>query len=62
MLSKILKVKIDLINKEWKIYEAKIYENNNYKNEKILNITTNFDYNRIQTLYSNLSSFACAIN
>ena len=49
--------KIDLINKEWKIYEAKIYENNNYKNEKILNITTNFDYNRIQTLYSNLSSF-----
>ncbi len=49
--------KIDLTNKEWIIYEAKIYENNNYKNQNILKFKTNFDYQRIQTLYSNLSSF-----
>ncbi len=49
--------KIDLSVKKWKIYDARVYENNNYQNKKILNITTNFDYERIQTLYSNLSSF-----
>jgi len=49
--------KIDLSHKEWKIYNAKIYKNNNYQYKEILNFKTNFDYNRIQTLYSNLSSF-----
>ena len=49
--------KIDLTNKEWIIYDAKIYEKNNYKNQNILKFKTNFDYERIQTLYSNLSSF-----
>ena len=49
--------KIDLSKKEWIIYEAKIYEKNNYKNKNILKFKTNFDYHRIQTLYSNLSSF-----
>ncbi len=49
--------KIDLTNKEWKIYDAKIYESNISKNKEILIIKTNFDYKRIQTLYSSLSSF-----
>ena len=49
--------KIDLTNKEWKIYKAKIYENNISENEEVLIINTNFDYKRIQTLYSSLSSF-----
>ena len=49
--------KIDLMQKNWKIYNAKIYENNNYKVEDILKINSNFDYERIQTLYSSLSSF-----
>ncbi len=49
--------KIDLIKKEWKIYNARIYEKNNYKVENILKINSNFDYERIQTLYSSLSSF-----
>ena len=49
--------KIDLINKEWKIYDAKIFQDNFYTNEEIITIKTNFDYNRIKTLYSNLTSF-----
>tara|TARA_B100000575_G_C23097142_1_gene632820 strand:+ start:506 stop:1513 length:1008 start_codon:yes stop_codon:yes gene_type:complete len=49
--------KIDLSKKEWKIYDAKVYQNNMVKNKKLLKIKTNFDYKRIQTLYSSLSSF-----
>ena len=36
--------KIDLSDKEWKIYNAKIYKNNNYQDKEILNFTSNFDY------------------
>lgn len=49
--------KIDLMEKNWKIYNAKIYENNDYKVKDIFNINSNFDYERVQTLYSSLSSF-----
>ena len=49
--------KIDLTNKDWKVYDAKIFENNTSENKEVLNIKTNFDYKRIQTLYSSLSSF-----
>jgi len=48
--------KIDIQNKEWQVYDVKIYNKNNYEIKKKLNIKTNFDYKRIQTLYSNLSS------
>ena len=48
--------KIDILNKEWVIYDAKIYEKNNYEIEKLFKLNSNFDYERIQTLYSNLSS------
>ena len=40
----------------WTIYDAKIYKRNNYNDSKILNIETNFDYKRINSLYSNLNS------
>ena len=48
--------KIDISNQNWKILNAKIFQKNNYKSKKQLNLTTNFDLDRVQTLYSNLSS------
>tara|TARA_Y100000992_G_C21270183_1_gene496263 strand:+ start:1785 stop:2858 length:1074 start_codon:yes stop_codon:yes gene_type:complete len=48
--------KIDINSKEWIIYDAKIYKKNNYETKEFLKISTNFDYKRIQTLYSNLTS------
>ena len=50
--------KINIKEKEWLAYDVKIYNKNNYKIEKQLQIKTNFDYKRIQTLYSNLSSLS----
>ena len=49
--------KIDITSKEWKIFDAKIFKNDVYSNEDLIIINTNFDYERIQTLYSNLNSF-----
>ena len=46
---------IDISKNEWIIYDAKIFEANSYLNQEI-KLETNFDYNRIQSLYSNLSS------
>ena len=48
--------KIDIQNKIWEINDVKIYNRNNYEVQNLLKIKTNFDYKRIQTLYSNLSS------
>ena len=48
--------KIDITNSEWVIYDAKIFEKNDYKVRDNIKLKTNFDYNRIQSLYSNLSS------
>ena len=48
--------KINIKNKEWKINDVKIYNKNNYEIKKLLKINTNYDYKKIQTLYSNLSS------
>ena len=48
--------KIDVSNKKWLIYDAKIYHQNYYDNKSYLEINTNFDYKRINSLYSNLSS------
>ena len=50
--------KIDIINKNWKIYDAKIFQDNIYTNEEIITIKTNFDYKRVKSLYSNLTSFS----
>ena len=48
--------KIDILEKKWKIQNPRIYEENNYISKKNLEIKTNFDLERIKTLYSNLSS------
>ena len=40
------------------IYEAKIYNNNNYNTKEIIKINTNYDYKKIQSLYSNLTSLS----
>ncbi len=50
--------KINIQNKEWLAYNVKIYNKNNYEIKKQLQIKTNFDYKKIQTLYSNLSSLS----
>ena len=48
--------KIDIIENRWLIYNAKIYDKNDYDLQKLLVLNTNFNYKRVQTLYSNLSS------
>jgi lipopolysaccharide export system permease protein len=50
--------KIDIQNKKWKVYDVKIYDKNNYRTKNLLTLKTNFDYKRIQSLYSNLSSLS----
>ena len=50
--------KIDISKKEWVVKKASIYEGNEktYKND--INFYSNFDYERIQSLFSNLSSLS----
>ena len=50
--------KIDISKKHWDIYNAKIYNRNDYILKEVLELKTNFDYKRIKTLYSNLSSLS----
>ena len=50
--------KIDITKNEWLIYNAEIYEQNYKKNEKMLKLNTNFNYNIMQNLFSNLSSLS----
>ena len=50
--------KIDISKNNWEILDAKVYMENNYEKSPLLNLKTNFDVNRIQTLYSNLSSLS----
>ena len=50
--------KIDITNNEWVIYDAKIYINNVVQDYKEIKIKSNFNYERIQSLFSNLSSLS----
>ena len=50
--------KIDISTNEWLIYNAEIFEQNYKKDEKIFKLNTNFNYNIIQNLFSNLSSLS----
>ena len=50
--------KIDISKNEWLIYNAEIFEQNYKKDEKIFKLNTNFNYNIIQNLFSNLSSLS----
>jgi len=56
VIKNIKSYKIDISDQNWIIHDAKIYKNNNYEIIKYFNIQTNFNYKKIQTLYSNLSS------
>ena len=50
--------KIDITNKEWMINDAEIYVQNNKDIVKSLKLKTNFDYELIQNLFSNMSSLS----
>ena len=48
--------KIDISTNEWEVLNVKIFKNNDYEIKDLIKINTNFDYKRINSLYSNLSS------
>ena len=50
--------KIDISNREWKILDANIYENQTNTKTDLFYKKSNFDYERIQSLFSNLSSLS----
>ena len=50
--------KIDITNYEWLIYNPKVYKKNNYEKKDTIFLKTNFNYKRIQSLYSNLTSLS----
>ena len=54
-----MNIKSDDINiekNEWIIFNAEVFEENNYYTKEQYKLKTNFDYKKIQSLYSNLSS------
>ena len=50
--------KIDIKQKNWIAYNVKIFEKNVSTDNKELNLNSNFDYQKIQGLFSNLSSLS----
>ncbi|MDC0355627.1 LptF/LptG family permease [Candidatus Pelagibacter sp.] len=50
--------RIDISKNEWIIYNPEVYEQNYKINKKMLKLNTNFNYNIIQNLFSNLSSLS----
>jgi len=50
--------KIDITNKNWVIIEPKIFKDNLSQKKKELILKSNFNYKRIQSLFSNLSSLS----
>tara|TARA_B100001939_G_C16946355_1_gene620548 strand:- start:4626 stop:5510 length:885 start_codon:yes stop_codon:yes gene_type:complete len=50
--------KIDVKNKTWLIHDAEIFKQNIKTKEKLIELKTNFDYEIIQNLFSNLSSLS----
>jgi lipopolysaccharide export system permease protein len=56
VLRNIKSKKIDVSNEEWVIYNPKIFKKNNYQTKDSILLKTNFDFKRIKSLYSNLSS------
>jgi lipopolysaccharide export system permease protein len=54
----IVSKKIDIKDKNWIIYNPKIYIDNNSKILDQIIIKSNFDYLRVQSLFSNLSSLS----
>jgi lipopolysaccharide export system permease protein len=58
VLKNIKSKKINIKDNEWKIFNAKVYENQTSAEYEILKYQSNFNYNRIQSLFSNLSSLS----
>ena len=54
----IVSPKIDISNKNWIIFDAKVFDKNTKQKFEILEMKTNFDYLVIQSLFSNLSSLS----
>ena len=50
--------KIDIKNKNWVIYNATVFENNTSKKFDLINFNSNFNQQRIESLFSNLSSLS----
>ena len=58
ILRNIKSKKIDVKNKKWLIYDAEIYKQNFKVDQDQIELDTNFDYEIIQNLFSNLSSLS----
>ena len=54
----IVSPKIDISNKNWIIFDAKVFDKNTKLKFDIMEINTNFNYLIIQSLFSNLSSLS----
>ena len=54
----IVSPKIDISNKNWIIFDAKVFDKNTKKKFETLEMKTNFDYLVVQSLFSNLSSLS----
>ena len=50
--------KIDISKNEWLAYDVKVYTNNQKKEFNSLKLNSNFNYQKIQSLFSNLSSLS----
>ncbi len=50
--------KIDISQNQWIVFNPKIYSGNTKDDLKSINFQSNFDYKRIQSLFSNLSSMS----
>lgn len=58
IIKNIISPKIDVKNKEWVIYNSEVLIDNEKQNYEEYKINTNFDYQLIQNLFSNLSSLS----
>ena len=54
----IVSPKIDISNKNWIIFDAKVFDKNTKQKFESLKMKTNFDYLLVQSLFSNLSSLS----
>ncbi len=58
VLRNIKSEKINIKNYEWEIIEPEVFEKNINSKKDIIKIQSNFDYKRIQSLFSNLTSLS----
>ena len=58
VLRNIKSEKINIKNYEWEIIEPEVFEKNINSKKDVIKIQSNFDYKRIQSLFSNLTSLS----